>query len=178
MISGSAIPLPRWGRPWRWMPGGRPPTPTRASSVSIWQFHQINRDPTYRTTGAFHRLIPTGLLIASYRPTLACPFGEPVAETRSDVAPELLTGTDLRGDALKGCRPRSRGTTTIRSGFGVLSVARAGCLRTAGPSVLVVTNQGRARTESRTRKIRLLAHPGLQSSDGAPRPPAAVRRHH
>jgi hypothetical protein len=67
------------------------------------QFHQINRDPTYRTTGTFQlatnwrleRFLPTGL-------GLSVPLT--VSYSRSDVTPELLTGTDLRGDALQGLR--------------------------------------------------------------------------
>ncbi len=67
------------------------------------QFHQINRDPSYRTTGTFQlatnwrldRFLPTGL-------GLSVPLT--VSYSRSDVTPELLTGTDLRGDALQGLR--------------------------------------------------------------------------
>jgi hypothetical protein len=67
------------------------------------QFHQINSDPSYRTTGTFQlstnwrldRFLPTGL-------GLSMPLT--VSYARSDVTPELLTGTDLRGDALVGLR--------------------------------------------------------------------------
>ena len=67
------------------------------------QFHQINRDPSYRTTGTFQlnsnwrldRFLPTSL-------GLSIPLT--VSYSRSDVTPELLTGTDLRGDALQGLR--------------------------------------------------------------------------
>jgi len=67
------------------------------------QFHQINRDPSYRTTGTFQlntnwrldRFLPTGL-------GLSIPLT--AAYSRSDVTPELLTGTDLRGNALVGLR--------------------------------------------------------------------------
>ena len=67
------------------------------------QFHQINRDPSYRTTGTLQvatnwqldRFLPTGL-------GLSVPLA--VSYSRSDVNPELLTGTDLRGDALPGLR--------------------------------------------------------------------------
>ena len=67
------------------------------------QFHQINSDPSYRTTGTFQlntnwrldRFLPTGLGLSV-----------PVTFTyaRSDVNPQLLTGTDLRGGALDGLR--------------------------------------------------------------------------
>jgi hypothetical protein len=67
------------------------------------QFHQINRDPSYRTTGTFQlatnwrldRFLPTGL-------GLSVPLT--VSYSRTEVDPELLAGTDLRGDALQGLR--------------------------------------------------------------------------
>ncbi|HKH83930.1 MAG TPA: cell surface protein SprA [Gemmatimonadales bacterium] len=67
------------------------------------QFHQINRDPSYRTTGTFQinsnwrldRFLPTGL-------GLSIPMT--ATYSRSDVTPELLTGTDIPGIALEGLR--------------------------------------------------------------------------
>ena len=67
------------------------------------QFHQINSDPSYRTSGTLQlntnwrldRFLPTGL-------GLSVPLA--VSYIRSDVNPELLTGTDLRGGALAGLR--------------------------------------------------------------------------
>ena len=112
------------------------------------QFHQINRDPTYRTTGTFQvntnwrldRFLPTGL-------GLSIPLT--VAYSRADVAPELLTGSDLRGDALEGLRTphawNSNYTLAIRRnqrGKGWLVRGVVDPLSLAG-----VLNQGRARTE-------------------------------
>ena len=71
------------------------------------QFRQINQDPTYRTTGTFQ--LNTNWRLDRFLPTslgLSVPIT--VSYTRSNVTPELLTGTDLRGDALAGLRePRS-----------------------------------------------------------------------
>jgi hypothetical protein len=75
------------------------------------QFRQINTDPTYRTTGTLQldtrwqldRFLPAALGIT-------LPFS--VTHARSDVDPQLLTGSDLRGSALPGLRrPLSRSTT-------------------------------------------------------------------
>jgi hypothetical protein len=72
------------------------------------QFRQINQDPTYRSTDVLQfggnlrleRFLPTSL-------GLAVPLT--VNYTRTGVNPELLTGTDLRGDALPGLRkPEAR----------------------------------------------------------------------
>jgi hypothetical protein len=67
------------------------------------QFHQINEDPTYRTTGAFQlgsnwrldRFLPASL-------GLSVPLT--VAYNRGGVNPELVTGTDIPADALTGLR--------------------------------------------------------------------------
>ena len=67
------------------------------------QFHQLNEDPTYRTTGTFQlntnwrldRFLPTGL-------GLAVPLT--VSYTRRGEDLQLLTGTDLRGQDLVGLR--------------------------------------------------------------------------
>ena len=112
------------------------------------QFHQINRDPSYRTTGTFQlnsnwrldRFLPTSL-------GLSIPLT--VAYSRSDVTPELLTGTDLRGDALQGLRkPHSwtgNYTLAIRRNQRGKSWLVRGFL---DPLSLVGTlTQGRSRTE-------------------------------
>ena len=73
------------------------------------QFRQINQDPSYTGTGAFQvasawqldRFLPTSL-------GLAVPLN--VSYNRTNVDPELLTGTDLRGDALAGLRKPSSST--------------------------------------------------------------------
>ncbi|HEX2611447.1 MAG TPA: hypothetical protein VHK68_10590, partial [Gemmatimonadales bacterium] len=67
------------------------------------QFHQINTDPTYRTNGAFQlgsnwrldRFLPASL-------GLSVPLA--VSYNRTDVDPQLLTGSDIRGAALTGLR--------------------------------------------------------------------------
>jgi len=67
------------------------------------QFRLMNADPTYRTTNALtldtrwqlDRFLPSGLGVSA-------PFS--VTYARTSVAPQLLTGTDLRGDALPGLR--------------------------------------------------------------------------
>ncbi|MBA3556300.1 MAG: hypothetical protein H0W29_16320, partial [Gemmatimonadales bacterium] len=67
------------------------------------QFRQINQDPTYRATDVMQfggnlrleRFLPTSL-------GLAVPLN--LTYARTGVNPELLTGTDLRGDALPGLR--------------------------------------------------------------------------
>ncbi len=67
------------------------------------QFHQINDDPSYRTNGTF--LLGSNWRLDRFLPAslgLAVPFT--VAYTRAKVDPELLTGTDIRGDALTGLR--------------------------------------------------------------------------
>ncbi|MGZ8397827.1 MAG: T9SS outer membrane translocon Sov/SprA [Gemmatimonadales bacterium] len=67
------------------------------------QFHQLNQDPSYRTTGVFQ--LATNWRLDRFLPTrwgLSVPLT--VAYSRSDVTPELLTGTDIRGDALPGLR--------------------------------------------------------------------------
>jgi hypothetical protein len=75
------------------------------------QFRQINQDPSYRGTNVLQmagnvrvdRFLPTSL-------GLAMPLT--VNYTRTAVNPELLTGTDIRGEALSGLRkPDSRSAT-------------------------------------------------------------------
>lgn len=112
------------------------------------QFHQINRDPSYRTTGTFQlnsnwrldRFLPTGL-------GLTVPLT--VTYSRSDVTPELLTGSDLRGDALQGLRkPRSytgNYTLAIRRNQRGRSWLVRGLVDPL--SVLGTLTQGRSRTE-------------------------------
>ena len=112
------------------------------------QFHQINRDPSYRTTGTFQlntnwrleRFLPTGL-------GLSVPLT--VSYSRSDVTPELLTGTNLRGDALQGLRkPHSwtgNYTLAIRRNQRGKSWLVRGFLDPL--SVLGTLTQGRSRTE-------------------------------
>ena len=90
------------------------------------QFHQINRDPTYRTTGTFQ--VNTNWRLDRFLPTslgLSIPFT--VAYSRSDVTPELLTGhRPARRRARGAANAASHGTATIRSRFGAISAARAG----------------------------------------------------
>jgi hypothetical protein len=75
------------------------------------QFRQINQDPTYRATNLIQaagnlrleRFLPTSL-------GLAMPLS--VTYSRTTVNPELLTGTDLRGDALPGLRKPEQWSAT------------------------------------------------------------------
>ncbi len=112
------------------------------------QFHQINRDPSYRTTGTLQlntnwrldRFLPTGLglsipVTASY--------------SRSDVAPELLTGSDLRGDALQNLRKPHSWTGNYTMAIRRSQRGRNWLVRgLVDPLSLVGTlTQGRARTE-------------------------------
>jgi len=75
------------------------------------QFRQINQDPSYLSSNVLQasgnlrldRFLPTGL-------GLAMPLT--LTYARTAVNPELLTGTDIRGDALSGLRkPDNRSTT-------------------------------------------------------------------
>ncbi len=73
------------------------------------QFRQINQDPTYRGTGTLQ--LNTGWQLDRFLPTslgLSVPLN--VVYNRTGVSPELLTGTDLRGDALAGLRKPSSST--------------------------------------------------------------------
>ena len=66
-------------------------------------FQQLGQDPSYRTTGVFSAT--TGLRIERFLPTglgVAMPLA--VSYVRSDVNPELLTGTDIRGADLANLR--------------------------------------------------------------------------
>jgi hypothetical protein len=93
------------------------------------QFRLMNSDPTYRTTDALtldsrwqlDRFLPTGLGISA-----------PVSVTyaRSRITPQLLTGTDLRGDALPGLREPENWSATYafalrRSAKGTTWLARS-----------------------------------------------------
>src|SRR6185312_7472721 len=75
------------------------------------QFRQINQDPTYRATNLMQ--VAGNLRLERFLPTsfgLAIPLS--VAYTRTAVDPELLTGTDLRGDALSGLRKPEQWSAT------------------------------------------------------------------
>jgi len=75
------------------------------------QFRQINQDPNYRASDALQ--IAGNLRLERFLPTsfgLAMPLT--VSYARLGVNPELLTGTDLRGDALPGLRKPSSWSTS------------------------------------------------------------------
>ncbi len=75
------------------------------------QFRQINQDPTYRATNLMQ--LAGNLRLERFLPTafgLAIPLS--VAYTRTTVDPELLTGTDLRGDALSDLRKPEQWSAT------------------------------------------------------------------
>jgi hypothetical protein len=75
------------------------------------QFRQINQDPTYRGKSALQ--LTSNLRLERFLPTslgLAIPLT--ISHARTGVSPELLSGSDIRGDALAGLRrPESRSTT-------------------------------------------------------------------
>ena len=112
------------------------------------QFHQINRDPSYRTTGTFQmntnwqldRFLPSGL-------GLSIPLT--VSYVRSDVTPELLTGSDLRGDALPGLRTPHAWTGNYTLALRRNQRGKSWIVRgLVDPlSVAGALTQGRARTE-------------------------------
>jgi hypothetical protein len=67
------------------------------------QFRQINENPSYRGSDVLQ--IASNVQLDRFLPTslgLAVPFT--VSYARTGVTPDLLTGTDLRGDALAGLR--------------------------------------------------------------------------
>jgi hypothetical protein len=67
------------------------------------QFHQLGENPSYRTTGAFQ--LNTNWRLDRFLPTslgLSVPFTMSYARAKDN--PQLLTGTDLRADALPGLR--------------------------------------------------------------------------
>ncbi len=112
------------------------------------QFHQINSDPTYRTTGTF-QLATNWRLDRFLPPSLGLSVPLAVSYNRSDVNPTLLTGTDIRGDALSGLRTPESWSATYN-----LSVRRSARGRNwlvqglVDPLSLVGTmTQGRSRTE-------------------------------
>jgi len=112
------------------------------------QFHQINADPSYQTNGTFQlasnwrldRFLPTSL-------GLSVPLA--VTYTRSDVDPQLLTGTDIRGDALSGLRTPQAWTATYN--LAIRRSQRGSSWLTRGLldpfSILANLTQGRNRTE-------------------------------
>jgi hypothetical protein len=71
------------------------------------QFHQINSDPTYRTTGTL-QVATNWRLDRFLPPSLGLSVPLTISYNRNDVNPQLITGTDIRGEALAGLRrPRS-----------------------------------------------------------------------
>ena len=112
------------------------------------QFRQINQDPTYRTTGTFQ--LNTNWRLDRFLPTslgLSVPIT--VSYTRSNVTPELLTGTDLRGDALAGLREPASWTANYN--LAIRRTVRGRSWLTRGfldPFSLATSlTQGRSRTE-------------------------------
>jgi hypothetical protein len=112
------------------------------------QFHQINSDPTYRTTGTL-QLNTNWRLDRFLPPSLGLSVPLAVTYNRSDVNPQLLTGTDIRGAALAGLRKPQAWTASYN-----LAIRRSQRGRTwltrglVDPfSVAAALTQGRARTE-------------------------------
>ena len=112
------------------------------------QFHQINADPTYRTTGTMElasnwrldRFLPVGL-------GLSVPLG--VSYIRSDVDPQLLTGTDIRGASLTGLRTPQAWTAHYNLAIRRNQQGKNWLVRGLVDPLSVVGNltQGRSRTE-------------------------------
>jgi Motility related/secretion protein len=79
------------------------------------QFRQINENPSYRGSNVLQMV--SNLRLDRFLPTslgLAVPMT--VSYARTAINPELLTGTDIRGEALAGLRkPDSRSTTVSMS---------------------------------------------------------------
>ena len=94
--SGLGRPAP----PCRSTPGSPPPTWATFTAAYIQQngqFRQINQDPTYRGTDVLQ--LDGNLRLERFLPTslgLAMPLT--VTYARTGVNPELLTGTDIRGE--------------------------------------------------------------------------------
>ncbi|MGH7509465.1 MAG: cell surface protein SprA [Gemmatimonadales bacterium] len=141
------------------------------------QFHQINSDPSYRTTGTFQlasnwrldRFLPTGL-------GLSVPLS--ISYVRNDVSPELLTGTDLRGDALQGLRKPQSWTANYNLAIRRSERGRNWLVRgLLDPLSLVSTfTQGRSRTElsdANSDAYSVVANYSLQLQRRGPRLPFA-----
>ncbi|HEV7367307.1 MAG TPA: hypothetical protein VGN76_15790 [Gemmatimonadales bacterium] len=112
------------------------------------QFHQINTDPTYRTTGAFQ--LNTNWRLDRFLPaSLGLVMPLTVSYVRSDEHPILLTESDLRADALVGLRrPQSSAAIynlTLRRGVPGRSWLVRGLL---DPLAFALTvSRGRSKTE-------------------------------
>jgi hypothetical protein len=76
------------------------------------QFRQINQDPTYLGKDALQ--LSSSLRLEKFLPAalgLAIPFT--INYARTGISPELLTGTDIRGDALSGLRTPENSSTSF-----------------------------------------------------------------
>ncbi|MEO8089988.1 MAG: cell surface protein SprA, partial [Gemmatimonadales bacterium] len=139
------------------------------------QFHQINEDPSYRTTGTF--LLATNWRLDRFLPTslgLSVPLT--VNYSRSDVNPQLLTGTDLRGDALQGLRKPHSWTSNYGLAIRRSTRGRSWLVRgLIDPlSVAGTLTQGRSRTElsdANSDAYSVLAGYNLQMQRRGPRLP-------
>ena len=139
------------------------------------QFHQINTDPTYRTTGTF-QLNSSWRLDRFLPPSLGLVLPVNVSYFRSDVQLDLLTGTDIRGAALQNLRrPESYSTTysfSLRRGQRGSSWITRGFLDPF--SVTGALTTGRAQTEftnTTSKNSNLTVAYGLQLARGGFRLP-------
>jgi hypothetical protein len=139
------------------------------------QFHQINSDPTYRTTGTL-QLNTNWRLDRFLPPSLGLSMPLSVSYNRGDVSPQLLTGTDIRGDALQGLRKPQAWSANYnlairRSQRGSNWLIRG----LVDPfSVAAVLTQGRSRTElsdANSGAYSVVLGYALQSSRRGPRLP-------
>jgi hypothetical protein len=112
------------------------------------QFHQMNTDPSYRTTGTF-QLSSNWRLDRFLPPSLGLSIPLTVGYNRSGVNPQLLTGTDIRGDALPGLRKPQSWTSTYN--LAIRRSQRGHSWLTQGLvdplTVSAALTQGRSRTE-------------------------------
>jgi hypothetical protein len=112
------------------------------------QFHQLNQDPSYRATGALE--LATNWRLDRFLPTslgLAVPLT--VTYSRSDVNPVLLTGTDLRADALPGLRKPHSWTGNYSLAIRRIARGKGWLVRGLVDPLSMAGNitQGRSRTE-------------------------------
>jgi hypothetical protein len=112
------------------------------------QFHQINGDPTYRTTGTL-QLATNWRLDRFLPPSLGLSVPLTVSYNRSDVNPQLVTGTDIRGDALNGLRTPRSWTASYNLAIRRNQRGRGWLVRGLVDPLSLMGNltQGRARTE-------------------------------
>ncbi len=112
------------------------------------QFRQLNEDPSYQTSGTL--LLNSDWRLERFLPTsLGLTVPLTVTYARTAVDPQLLAGTDLRGDALVGLRRPHSWTATYSLEFRRSQRGRNWLVRgLVDPLAFSATlTQGRSRTE-------------------------------